>query len=151
MTYNGAEIPQEPASSIDSSVEEPVFSFMGTDGEYYSIGDTPHEFVLHLEEHFNEQDPKAPKLTRVEIDTWIWFHMRAVPGQRHLLLEDVQKLYFEIDLPNIMNEILNRLATSQQALVDALNIVADRADEITSMLHARQHNFKEVLSADPIP
>src|SRR5687767_9819955 len=104
-------IKNEPITNPrESSVEDlPDFSFIGTDGEYYHIGKTPHAFVMQLK----RDGIQANAITYETLDSWIWLHLRCVNGQHHIKPEDVEGLYFQCDIPHIIDCIFRRLMESR--------------------------------------
>ena len=126
--------PEQPAVNPNDDGELPNFLFMGTDGEYYTIGETPHEFVVLLKETGASQLDFDYEV----LDSWIWLHLKCVEGQRHLTQHDTVKLYFQCDVPHILDLIFKRLDAVKWSTGEALKLVGDR---ISKMI--RQGNEKE--------
>lgn len=118
----------QPAAPLtETPVEElPDFSFVGTDGEYYQIGKTPHEFVALL----TRQGLNQQNFTHETLTHWIWLHTKCVPNQKHLMQDDIEKLYFQCDVPHIVDCIFRRLAEAQYSTADAFKTMNNRLSEI---------------------
>jgi hypothetical protein len=117
-------------------VEElPDFAFIGTDGEYYHISRTPHEFVTLLKKIGVSQ----AEFSYETFDFWLWLHVKAIPSQKHLTLEDVEKLYFQADIDHIMDCIMRRMSECKDSTSNAIQVMITRLGEMQGALNAEQN------------
>jgi hypothetical protein len=124
---------QNPASMTEENSEMPPdFCFLGTDGEYYQIGKSPRSFIKYIYSFFKNQDVhKLPADEWLdEVDKWIHMHLVVVEGQMHLSLEDIPKLYFAEDLPQILNFILRRFHIAHTATLGRLYSFAESLEKV---------------------
>jgi hypothetical protein len=104
--------------------------------QYYHVGKTPHAFVMQLK----RDGIQANAITYETLDSWIWLHLRCVDGQHHIKPEDVEGLYFQCDIPHIIDCIFRRLVESKASTRDALHTMAQR---LTQLLEAPDEGEKE--------
>jgi hypothetical protein len=118
---------EQAVASMDSPVEElPDFAFIGTDGETYHIGKTPHSFVMSLK----HSGMSTTEISYETLDHWLWLHLRCVDGQHHIKPEDVEGLYFQCDIPQIVDFIFRRLVETKASTLDALKNMGQRLTEL---------------------
>ena len=104
----------------------PDFAFIGTDGQYYQIGKTPHEFVMLLK----RMGVNPNEFTLETLNHWIWLHVRCVSGQHHLTPEDVERLYFHCDIPSIVDAIFRRLAHAKTSTAEMVGVMSERFNQL---------------------
>jgi hypothetical protein len=118
----------EPAANPEElPVEDlPDFAFIGTDGQIYHLGKTPHAFVMSLKRN----GVSTAEITYETLDHWIWLHLRCVDAQHHIRPEDVEGLYFQCDVPHIVDCIFRRLVETKASTTDALKNMGQRLVEL---------------------
>jgi hypothetical protein len=117
---------------------------MGTDGEFYLVGQTPHSLIRKL----LKQGVSYETFGYDQLDDWLYEHLRVVPDQRHLTLEQVQDLYFEIDIPLIFDFICRRVIEAKASVAQAVEVLNKRAEELREMLKGNEDG-KETGPAHP--
>lgn len=106
--------------------ELPDFAFIGTDGEYYHLSKTPAEFIRLLK----ETGVNPIGFDFETFDRWIWLHLKSVPAQRHIPLEQVHKLYFQCDVPSIVDMIFRRLDECKNSSAQTVQVIANRFNQM---------------------
>lgn len=108
----------------------PDFVFMGTDGEVYLVGQTPHSLIAKL----LGKGLNATSFGYEQLDEWLFDHLRVVPDQRHLTLEMVRDLYFEIDVPQIFDFICRRIIEAKSSTAKAVDVLEKRSTQLLEIL-----------------
>jgi len=124
--------------------EQPDFSFMGTDGQYYIIGNSPREFEHQVHKALKEHGTlgsHSPNLVEfIEMwDEWIVMHLRVIPGQEHIDVNRFRELYFAVDRPHILQHVMRRFMAVTQATNKTIDVFSNALNSIRREMASRGH------------
>jgi hypothetical protein len=136
---NNPAVSDEPGTDSHQEIDSfpPEYSFIGTDGQIYTIGPTSREFEDYVA-NFSLSGINTA-LTADELDKWIWMHLKTQATQRNMKLEQVKTLYFVIDRPLIMNMIVNRFKDGQKCTLQAMQGIAEGLKEVQQIINENRH------------